>query len=354
MNLDIILNSSSVILRLPTRPENGQMSELLTGLSSDLTSYIKESEWDPLFAGTAMDITLSNGNWRMILNRLRRTHDFNRKERPGRMKERVTDGVYEDEPLTFTVNGVVYTDARSIPTLPEETISLGQFEQVSKMMVGTDPCYSKGTWCAVTFKALPGTWHAQLTRRDDKHSGHCNAILLVAHKNIALSSIALNKLDKMEKLKGTIGVDSGQAGFFDKKSYPQEPDAKDESSAATSSASKEIVIIDVNDTSTPELQPQPADALSSDRVPLDMGESDTDDEDEKANQSWYEKVCDITLADDSVNAGIAPGLFGVVSQTFYGDGGYPCFVKRNDAGQVVAAVVVFDDSTGEDDENDED
>lgn len=39
-------------------------------------------------------------------------------------------------------------------------VSLGQFEITSGKMIVTDPCYSKGTWCAGVLDAKNGIWDA--------------------------------------------------------------------------------------------------------------------------------------------------------------------------------------------------
>lgn len=364
MNLDFAVKENSIVLRLPERSPDSQLQQLIHDISSDLMMSLDEAAWDKLFDTDAVDVPLPAGSWRHLLRRIQRSYDFWRKPENQKRHKRA-GAVYDDTPLTFTVDGVVYHEINKIPGSAEEVTSLGSFELQSSTMLATDPCYSKGTWCAIEFEALPGTWHAQLTRRDDTFSGLRNAILTIAHEDVPLSSV---KLDEMEELDGDVGVDSGQAGFFEKARYPDEPDAEPVEASDQSDANRiELVRIDDNGNIVGEPGQPAVEALSPDAAPpkpqlepgrvlldLGAGDDDIDIDTEESGQTWYEQVCDVTLDDMGVNAGIAPGDFGVVSQTFYGDGGYPCFVKKNAAGQVIAAILVFDDSTCKDDEDEED
>ena len=356
MNLDFVVQENSIVLRLPERDPDGQLQRLIHDISSDLMMSLDDASWDKLFDTPAVDVPLPLGSWRHLLRRIQRSYDFWRKPENQERHKRV-GAAYDNTPLTFTVNGELYDSIDKIPGTTEDVTQLGSFELQSSTMLASDPCYEKGTWCTTEFEALPGTWHAQLTRRDDTFSGLRNAILTIAHAEVPLDSV---KLDEMEELEGSVGVDSGQAGFFEKERYPEDPDAAPgHDPAATDDNRITLVVIDDQgkivgeDPIKPESEDSPADATPTEdpeqRRMLDLGD-DEDADDSSNSQTWYEQVCDLTLDDSGVNAGIAPGAFGVVSQTFYGDGGYPCFVKKNEAGQVIAAVLVFDDSTSEDED----
>ena len=354
MTLDFVVQENSIVLRLPERDPDGQLQRLIHDISSDLMMSLDEVAWDKLFDPVAVDVPLPLGSWRHLLRRVQRSYDFWRKPENQERHERA-GAAYDNTPLTFTVDGVLYDAIDKIPGTAEDVTHLGSFELQTSTMLATDPCYTKGTWCTTEFEALPGTWHAQLIRRDDTFSGLRNAVLTIAHADVPLDSV---KLDEMEELEGSVGVDSGQAGFFEKDRYPKDPDASPPG-AAKDAVDKRVQVVSIADDGTIVGEPaQPAvevpspdvAALEPGRVLLDMGDDDL--ETEESGQTWYEQVCDLTLDDAGVNAAIAPGDFGVVSQTFYGDGGYPCFVKKNDAGQVIAAVLVFDDSTS-DEEDDE-
>jgi len=87
-----------------------------------------------------------------------------------------------------------------------------------------------------------------------------------------------------------VGVDSGQAGFFDDAFYQ-------------------------NDTVFEEL-PAPGFAIGD---------------------LWYRHVCDITLS--KMSAGVLP--YGVVSSSGFGDGGYTCYTHADENGVIDFAFIVF-------------
>ena len=87
-----------------------------------------------------------------------------------------------------------------------------------------------------------------------------------------------------------VGVDSGQAGFFDDAFYQ-------------------------NDTVFEEL-PSPGFAIGD---------------------LWYRHVCDITLS--KMSAGVLP--YGAVSSSGFGDGGYTCYTHADENGVIDFAFIVF-------------
>lgn len=87
-----------------------------------------------------------------------------------------------------------------------------------------------------------------------------------------------------------VGVDSGQAGFFDDAFYQ-------------------------NDTVFEEL-PAPGFAIGD---------------------LWYRHVCDITLS--KMSAGVLP--YGAVSSSGFGDGGYTCYTHADENGVIDFAFIVF-------------
>jgi hypothetical protein len=160
---------------------------------------------------------------------------------------------------------------------------LGKFEITSGIMRVTDPCYDKETWCSGTLDARNGTWEAYVEVSDEGQWGKRAATLIVFHEETQHSG------GGWEKSKINVGVDSGQAGFFDNALYP-----------------------DTERTG-------------------EYGDVNT----------FYGKVCTLTHdeKDRSVVGGVLP--FGAVSSSGFGDGGYDCYVRRDEMGQVVAAKIVF-------------
>ena len=63
--------------------------------------------------------------------------------------------------------------------------------------------------------------------------------------------------------------------------------------------------------------------------------------------TFYGSCCNLTC-ETKGHFGVIP--FGVVSSSGFGDGGYPCFVKRNEEGQIVAAIIPFIEEWKDEDE----
>jgi hypothetical protein len=174
-----------------------------------------------------------------------------------------------------------------------QVVDLGTFEVKSGRLLVTDPCYKIGTWCQGTLESVRnGTWHACVERQNLNDWGIRNWKIRITH-----SDFLNKKPDVATDI--DVGVDSGQAGFFDRAEYPK-------------------------------------------------GNPDTN----PLFQAFYDKICKITWGDfdqsddDFPNAGILP--FGVVSSSGVGDGGYKCYTSRVN-NEIVAAEIRF---LGEDDGED--
>ena len=160
------------------------------------------------------------------------------------------------------------------------------FEIKSGKMRVTDPCYDKDTWCAGVLENVKnGTWVAEIKTSNEGSWGNRVSELIVRHESHLGA-------EPYERQSIDVGVDSGQAGFFDEAEYHK--DGKGE-----------------------------------------YGDPNT----------FYGKVCEITLGPDS--GGVVP--FGAVSSSGYGDGSYVCYTLTKD-GEIVAAKIVF---IGDEDEEEE-
>lgn len=94
--------------------------------------------------------------------------------------------------------------------------SVGTFKCGSGVLRVTDPCYSKGTWCAGTVpNCRKGEWVAAIDRRDCGWLGNRISRLTVTH---SLGGVGTDTPVDFE-----VGVDSGQAGVFDDARYPSDP-----------------------------------------------------------------------------------------------------------------------------------
>jgi len=160
-------------------------------------------------------------------------------------------------------------------------IKLGEFSTTGKLFV-TDPCYDRNTWCQGTLDIEPGNYEAFLEKKDEGMWGVRCAILEIRRPKVEVKDKDWQVTDI------NVGVDSGQAGFFDDSHFP----GRD------------------------------------------------------VDEDWYRKCCDITLA--KMGAGTLKG--GVVSSSGFGDGGYNCYVYRNKDGVIVAARIDFLPEYEDDDE----
>jgi hypothetical protein len=179
------------------------------------------------------------------------------------------------------------------------TQHIGTFELKSTKLRVTDPCYDKDTWCSgVLENALPGIWKAFITTEPDSWSGGKWDIvseLTVIHSefihNPRLSSWKLTNID--------VGVDSGQAGFFDDEFYPKKENNGEYGNLNT----------------------------------------------------FYGKVCNLTCGTEESNGGTLE--FGAVSSSGCGDGSYQCFIIEDKNNNVVAAKIVFISDEDEEDDIEE-
>lgn len=232
------------------------------------------------------------------------------------------------------------------------------FEVTSGALRVTDPCYSVDIWCSGQLENVKnGTWHAkvgyhndpmdeqmakrcfdrereaieasmkrfedsmkknrelteedrahieairadQLARLEEKIEAAKNypgrvSVIGIAHESISFGELEKYNWQRVQDLH--VGVDSGQAGFFDLVKYTEAVSDKHSNGGRNH----------------------------------DGGSFDT----------FYKSVCELTLADASW--GVVP--FGAVSSSGYGDGGYSCFVLRNPTSdptvsELVGAYIVF-------------
>jgi len=169
--------------------------------------------------------------------------------------------------------------------MPQKTKHVSSIHPLGDAVFGTeimvsDPCYTVGTWCQIVQKeVLPGNWKGWAIEKDEGQWGDRIAVLLIHHADHRVKAWQ----SCWENL-GEIGVDSGQAGFFDRSRYPEG---------------------DIGDFEDPN--------------------------------SFYGGCCEVTLRDPL--CGSVPA--GFVSSTGYGDGEYSLIGQRNKRGELVAMAIVF-------------
>lgn len=177
----------------------------------------------------------------------------------------------------------------------------GTFEVNSGAIRVSDPCYGTDVWCqGVVENVLNGKWKVEVIKSDEGSWGiRCKEI--VAHHE-SITYFQLQNWKPNHEIH--VGVDSGQAGFYDRDSYRK-------------------------------------DRLITEEPTFTAGHEGDGD-------LWYDACCELTLSEES--AGIIAGT-GVVSSSGYGDGSYPLFQITNEEGHVVALRLEF---IGDEDETDND
>ena len=167
---------------------------------------------------------------------------------------------------------------------------IGEFQLTDSVLRVTDPCYTKDTWCAgVLPNCKLGLWEAHIETSDEGSWGIRVSELYIEHNSFKFLSNAFDWLEKDID----VGVDSGQAGFFQDSKYPES---------------------------------------------MEEFEFDND-------ETFYAKCGNATL-NTTEHAGIIDD-FGVVSSSGYGDGSYVCYTKELDGVVVVAKIVFISDEIEE-------
>jgi len=167
-------------------------------------------------------------------------------------------------------------------------VYLGSFKSDSGKLMVSDPCYERNVWCqGIIDNSATGDWKAYVYHSDEGDWGIRCAALLAIHSSVSSPSDTLI----FQPCDFVVGVDSGQAGIFDELAYRND------------------------------------DMIDADRQPINTyGES-----------KFYNLCCDLTVT--KLGAGVLSS--GTVSCSGYGDGGYDCFVAKNQEGQIIAVKVIF-------------
>jgi hypothetical protein len=216
------------------------------------------------------------------------------------------------------------------------------FHLTSNQLRVTDPCYTKGTWCAgVLENVLPGAWIAEKVVASHEQTGWGDRIaeLCIWHGDF------IGNVDAHELTEIHVGVDSGQAGFFDETQYPE-------------GETGEYMNLDTfygkvcSGTAGDErIWEEPL--YTEDMIErLEKIYTESKELSNERVRDIIDSMRTATRVRSEPNyLGIANVGFGVATHSGYGDGGYNCYVGRNDKGEIVAARIVFiGDEEDEDDE----
>lgn len=202
----------------------------------------------------------------------------------------------------------------------------GGFFVLSDKIHASDPCYQHDTWCAGSFPAKNGAWVATYEKLPHEKTGWGERISRLRIHNVEFALEHFLFTDKWTpdtKLNIDLGVDSGQAGFFDHDAYNK---------YGGDNRSKE------NDYKWDDNSFYGRACLLTqrkERIPLEEQEKDP---------VFGFPVGPFERSFPS--AGILqipeiPVPIGVVSSSGFGDGGYDLYVKNDENGMAIAAEIVF-------------
>lgn len=208
----------------------------------------------------------------------------------------------------------------------------------------SDPCYSRGTWCAGEANIKPGEWLPVVKQVDD---------LGIRISNLMVTRIG-SKVISVERAPFEVGVDSGQAGIFCDSIYPltkeDRGDFDDEDTfygkASKASSGENYGEVQKYFRYQEEIRFNTVFLNIYASVPVeDLTESETlfmKTSQEKINfaKSQLDKGYP-----ENIQAGVFEG--GVCSSSGFGDGGYSCYFGYDENKEVVQIEIVF---IGEDDE----
>ena len=236
-----------------------------------------------------------------------------------------------------------------------------QTDQIGIITLGdrvhvSDPCYEMDCWCAGTLEnVVPGRYRCQIVRIEDESEPGSGFFSRVKSLSICLDG---QKLLAREHMPFEVGVDSGQAGFYDAGYYaahhpPCKDGVGDEAwyGRACSVTTKKIpnsAFLDLEDYIKREMGDRyisPRDMRDAERKMRGGSLSPNgylslmEQRDDIRDQYLHEELC-CWKTRETGYAGILDGCCCVASSG-YGDGGYACNVGRNPAGQIIAAKIVF-------------
>ncbi len=231
---------------------------------------------------------------------------------------------------------------------------------LSDKVVVSDPCYTRGTWCMGTLDNVkPGPYRTSLTYTDQTAGwGTRVAELIVAHETHIVNDRTVS--DNWEKTDIHVGVDSGQAGVFCDTIYPQgETGEYDEKGSFYSECCNATLGEGYeNQQRWHDLSRELESNKRGDRY-KEIALEVLEDMKGYYTQEVYE------MRKTALETGVMPPrpewnqgntVFdkGFVSSSGFGDGGYECFIQKDEDGKIVAIKIVFISDEDFEDEEEED
>lgn len=213
--------------------------------------------------------------------------------------------------------------------------AIGDFLVTSPEIRVSDPGYDKDVWCCGVLKNMrEGRYEAYVAYCDDRVWGHRVEMLLIKHENSTekpcLANTVFSTKTKIiwgggwEPAEIDVGVDSGQAGFFDELMYQHPFSVLSNQALVRKLESEHDALI-------------AAGRIEDARAIKDKLQQQLDQLPDEYGGSWYTACCRLTLSKQM--AGVIP--YGAVSSSGVGDGRYDCFVRRESNGEGVMACLLY-------------
>lgn len=250
-----------------------------------------------------------------------------------------------------------YNHERADIVLPSE---YGQNIELGNTVVISDPCYDLDTWCnGVLENVKPGTWHTKSENLNINHWGERCSALIVWHEDVEEPDE-----DKFEETGIHVGVDSGQAGIYDYDHFAYIKDDKDrdenwyDNIRTFGSDRKPMTVL--RKYLAEQLRP-----LHENRMTLkkELGRENLFDnpkylEAYRAEKNMEMKTNYYGVDEQSLRDGLATyhvnyiwtDKHSVVTSSGFGDGGYACYVAKNEDGQIIGIKIDYFPNYDEDEE----
>lgn len=250
-----------------------------------------------------------------------------------------------------------YDYERADIVLPSEK---GQDIELGNKVVISDPCYDLDTWCnGVLENVKPGTWHTKAENLNINHWGDRCSALIAWHEDVEEPDE-----DAYEETSIHVGVDSGQAGIYDYDHFAYIKDDKErdenwyDSIRTFGSVRKPMTVL--RKYLAEQLRP-----LHENRVALEeeLGRGNLFDnpkylEAYRAEKNMEMKTNYYGVDEQSLRDGLATyhvnyiwtDKHSVVTSSGFGDGGYACYVAKNEDGQIIGIKIDYFPNYDEDEE----
>lgn len=118
------------------------------------------------------------------------------------------------------INNMIEDEIQAIQSKGKISKRRGQLTFTSNFLDVTDPCYDNDAWCRIKVPIEPGTYNYEVRISNEGMWGDRVKEIRITKKEAGFSKITYGKFIKgntPDNPGGTVGVDSGTAGFFEDK-----------------------------------------------------------------------------------------------------------------------------------------